>query len=92
MWSAVDVLFLFISALTSEEDAYLGYVEEVGDAANQILTNSIEKAFKEAELLMTDNFGFDSILADMERMNTLTDEFLTNTNKMYETNKIISSA
>ena len=79
-------------ALTSEEDAYLGYVEEVGDAANQILTNSIEKAFKEAELSMTNNLGFDSILADMERMNTLTDEFLTNTNKMYETNKMISSA
>lgn len=79
-------------ALNEEEDAYLGYVEEVGDAANQILTNSIEKAFKEAELSMTNNLGFDSILADMERMNTLTDEFLTNTNKMYETNKMISSA
>ena len=79
-------------ALNEEEDAYLSYVEEVGDAANQILTNSIEKAFKEAELSMTNNLGFDSILADMERMNTLTDEFLTNTNKMYETNKMISSA
>jgi hypothetical protein len=32
-----------------EEDAYLSYVEEVGEAANQILTNSIEKAFKEVE-------------------------------------------
>lgn len=79
-------------ALSEEEDAYLSYVEEVGDAANQILTNSIEKAFREAELSMTNDLGFDSILADMERMNTLTDEFLTNTNKMYETNKMISSA
>ena len=79
-------------ALSEEEDAYLSYVEEVGDAANQILTNSIEKAFKEAELSMTNDLGFDSILTDMERMNTLTDEFLTNTNKMYETNKMISSA
>ena len=79
-------------ALSEEEDAYLNYVEEVGDAANQILANSIEKAFKEAELSMTNDLGFDSILADMERMNTLTDEFLTNTNKMYETNKMISSA
>ena len=79
-------------ALSEEEDAYLSYVEEVGDAANQILANSIEKAFKEAELSMTNDLGFDSILADMERMNTLTDEFLTNTNKMYETNKMISSA
>jgi hypothetical protein len=79
-------------ALNEEEDAYLSYVEEVGDAANQILTNSIEKAFKEAEMASTNNLGFNSILADMERMNTLTDEFLTNTNKMYETNKMISSA
>lgn len=79
------------NALMEEEDAYLGYVEEVGNAANQILTNSIEKAFKDVEDQMTNNLGFDSILNDMERMNTLTDEFLTNTNKMYETNKMIAS-
>jgi hypothetical protein len=41
---------------------------------------------------MTNNLGFDSMLKDMERMNTLTDEFLTNTNKMYETNKMIANA
>ena len=80
------------NALMEEEDAYLSYVEEVGDTANQILTNSIEKAFKDVEDQMTNNLGFDSILKDMERMNTLTDEFLTNTNKMYETNKMIANA
>lgn len=80
------------NALMEEEDAYLSYVEQVGEAANQILANEIEKAFKEVEDQMTDNMGFDSILNDMERMNTLTDEYLTNTNKMYETNKLIAGA
>ena len=37
------------NALAEEEDTYLSYVEAVGEAANQILTNKIEKAFKEAE-------------------------------------------
>jgi hypothetical protein len=60
--------------------------------ANQILTNSIEKAFKDIANEMTDNLGYDAILDSMDRLNTLSEEFLTNTNKMYETNKLIGKA
>lgn len=80
------------NALMDEEDAYLSYVEQVGEAANQIRQNSIKKAFEDAEKAATGGLGYDAILEDMNRMNTLTDEYLTNTNKMYETNKMISSA
>lgn len=79
-------------ALEEEEEAYLGYVEKVAEAANQILTNSIEKAFKNIADEMTNNLGYDAILDSMDRLNTLSEEFLTNTNKMYETNKLIGKA
>jgi hypothetical protein len=41
---------------------------------------------------MTGGLSYDTIIGNMERLNTLQDEYLTNTNKMYETNKLISSA
>jgi hypothetical protein len=79
-------------ALAEEEEAYLGYVEGVGEIAKEILINKINAAYDELEKNMTGGLGFENILDEMDMMNTLTDEYLTNTNKMYETNKMIASA
>ena len=75
-----------------EQEKLYGYLEEIGETANTILSNSIEKAFKEMEDALTNGIGFEAILEDMERLDTYNDEYLTNTNKMYETNKLISQA
>ena len=79
-------------ALEEEEDTYLDYVEQTAEAANKIRENSIKNIFRKIELEETNGVGYDAILDSMERLNTLSDEYLTNTNKMYETNKMISQA
>lgn len=79
-------------ALRDEQDALYGYIEEVGEAANQILKNNIDKAMKELRDSITGGVNLEYLMKDMERMSTYQEDYLTNTNKMYETNKMISQA
>lgn len=79
-------------ALRDEQDALYGYIEEVGDAANQILKNNIDKAMKELRDSITGGVNLEYLMKDMERISTYQEDYLTNTNKMYETNKILSQA
>ena len=82
-----------LNKMKADEQANLySYLEQIGDAANEILSNSIEKAYEEAERAMTGGTTFDAILKDMERVDKIQEEFLTTTNKMYETNKLLSQA
>ena len=82
-----------LNKMKAEEQANLySYLEEIGEAANEILSNSIEQAYEEAERAITGGTTFDAILKDMERVDKIQEEFLTTTNKMYETNKLLSQA
>ena len=87
-----EQLLTLNATLREEQDALYGYIEEVGDAANQILKNNIDSAMKDLRDSITSGVNLEYLMKDMERMNTYQEEYLTNTNKMYETNKIISQA
>ena len=87
-----EQLQLVTKAKRDEQDALYGYLEEIGEAANQILKNNIDKAMKELRDSVTGGVNLEYLMKDMERMNTYQEDYLTNTNKMYETNKVIAQA
>lgn len=83
---------LITAKLQEEEQKYYGFIEQLQEAANQKRENSIRKEYRDREMESTNGLGYDTLLDSMERMDTLTNEYLTHTNKMYETNKILSQA
>ena len=87
-----EQLQLVTKAKRDEQDSLYGYLEEIGEAANQILKNNIDKAMKELRDSITGGVNLEYLMKDMERMSTYQEDYLTNTNKMYETNKIIAQA
>lgn len=78
-------------AVDAAEEQYLSSLETTGELAQAILENNLNKAQQKLEKSL---FGMsaEDYMTDMERRNKLQEEFLTTTNKMYETNKLIHNA
>ena len=71
------------------EEAMLSSAEEYAQSLRDIYENEVAKARKELELAMTNGQGFDYINSNMERIRASTEEWYDDTNKIYETNKMI---
>jgi len=71
----------------------LSDLESWGESLKAILENKIDEAGALLENELTGVFGsFDNMNTTMERANSLQEEYLTTTNKIYETNKMIRTA
>lgn len=82
-----------ILAVTNEaEENYLASLESTGEKANEILENSLAEQRKILEKNLTNDIGLDSYISEIDRFNARQEEYLTNTNKLYETNKLIRQA
>jgi superoxide dismutase len=58
-----------------------------------ILENNLGKFADDLEKALTAEFGsFDNFATSMERASSLQEEYLTTTNKIYETNKMMRNA
>jgi hypothetical protein len=58
-----------------------------------VLENSLAGFAQELEDALTGDFGsFDALSTEMERASSLQEEYLTTTNKIYETNKMMRTA
>ena len=78
-------------AVNEAEDEYLSSLETTAEIAQKILENSLEKIRKELEENLFETSA-ENYMEDLNRLNKKQEEYLTNTNKMYETNKLIRQA
>ena len=81
-----------LSAANEAEEAYLSKAEEWAEALKAVLENKLADAGKDLEKALTGGASFDILTTQMERANSLQEEYLTTTNKIYETNKMINTA
>jgi hypothetical protein len=59
---------------------------------NEVLENSLNKFGQDLENALTGGTSFDQMTTRMERAASLQEEYLTTTNKIYETNKLMNKA
>lgn len=78
---------------TATNEAYeemLGDAESYLETLQKIWENSLENIKKKTSDTLTGGLGFDILLDSMNNLKTYQDEYLTNTNKLFETNKLLS--
>lgn len=78
---------------TATNEAYeemLGDAESYLETLQKIWENSLENIKKKTSDTLTGGLGFDILLDSMSNLKTYQDEYLTNTNKLFETNKLLS--
>lgn len=81
-----------LNAANEAEDAYLSKAKEWAEALKAVLENKLAEAGADLEKALTGGASFDTLTAQMERANSLQEDYLTTTNKIYKTNKMINTA
>ena len=94
-----DIDMLKEQWLTAQSIADEAYEEMLSDAETfaenmrTVLENALAGFAQELENALTGDFGsFDALSTELERASSLQEEFLTTTNKIYETNKMMRAA
>lgn len=72
-------------------EAMLSDAEEYAKALNDIYQNEVAAAQEALEKLLSGGLGFDRLNASMQHMSDIQDEYLTKTNQIYETNKLLNN-
>ena len=81
------------TAVGEAQDTMLSDAETWGEALKAIFENELADAGKELEKTLSGAFGsFEAMNNAFERKNSLQEEYLTTTNKIYETNKLMRTA
>ncbi len=81
-----------LSAAMETQEEFLAKAEEYAEALNEQLENSLNAANQDLEDALTGGKSFDQLITGMERLVSLEEEYLTNTNKIYETEKLMNKA
>jgi glutamyl-tRNA reductase len=79
-------------AQSDAQDAMLSKTEEWAEAQRAIVENELADLGKQLEQALTGGTDFDTVNTAMERASSLQEEYLTTTNKIYETNKLMRQA
>lgn len=81
-------------AANEAQEEMLSKTEEWAEAMRAIVENKLGGLAQSLENALTAEFGgsFDSMNAALERANSLQEEYLTTTNQIYETNKLMRTA
>lgn len=88
-------LLLVTQSLNDAEEAVYGLRESVLELADAILENNLAENAKEFSEALGAGLGYnnlDDYLDALDRMNTEQEEYLTKTNQIYETDKLIRQA
>ena len=80
------------TALSEAQEDMLSMTEAWGEAMQAIMQNTIDAAAHDLEAAFTGGMGFDSLSNSLDRLVTFQDEYLTKTNQLYETQKIMRTA
>lgn len=79
-------------AMTEAQDDMLTKTEEWAQAIRDEVENELKNLGKDLEKQLTGGVTFDDLTTQMERQNSLQEEYLTTTNQIYETNKLMRTA
>jgi hypothetical protein len=86
----------WIDAQTATNEAQIKMLEDAeawAEALKALLETELEELGDNLEKALAGEFGsLDYLMTSMERANSLQEEYLTTTNKIYETNKLMRSA
>ena len=84
-WEAAQI------AANEAQDEMLSKTEEWAEAMTAVAQNKLKGLGQALEDALTAGFGgsFDAMTTSMERVNSLQEEYLTTTNQIYETNKLM---
>ena len=74
------------------QDAMLSKTEEWAQAIKEITENELAQLANTLEQSMTGGTSFDELLSQMDHRQSLQEEYLTTTNQIYETNKLMRNA
>lgn len=78
--------------ITSEESNIMDAIMRLSEIALETLNNTLGQARQAFEQTLTGDISLDAITSQIERLNAKQEEYLTTTNKLYETNKLIRQA
>ena len=83
-------------AIVDETDAaqeqVLNLTEEWAEAMKSVIQNNMEKIADTLEKTLTGGTTFDTLMDGFDKLNTRQEEYLTKTNQIYETNKLMRTA
>jgi hypothetical protein len=79
-------------AANEAQDAMLSKTEEWAEAMKSLIETEFEELADIMEKSLTGGTSFDELLTSMERRSSLQEEYLTTTNQIYETNKMMRAA
>ena len=85
-WQAAE------AAAQESQDAMLSKTQEWAEAMKAIIENELADFADQLEKSLTGGVSFDELMTSMERRSSLQEEYLTTTNKIYETNKLMRTA
>jgi hypothetical protein len=82
------------AAAGEAQDNMLAKTEEWAEAMKAVVENELNQLGQKLENALTEGFGgsFDNMTNMLQRANSLQEEYLTTTNKIYETNKLMRQA
>ena len=81
-----------VDALDAAQAEMLGLTEEWAEAMKAVIENNMAKISDTLEKSLTNGLGFDKLMDDFDKLNTRQEEYLTKTNQIYETNKLMRTA
>ena len=81
-----------LQAANEAEEEYLSSVEEWAESVKAVLENTMADLSRTLENALTGGTSFDQMSIALERAASLQEEYLTSTNQIYETNKLMRSA
>ena len=85
-WDAI------VAATDEAQEEMLSKTEEWMEAMKAVIENNMKKAQKALEESLTGGTDFDTLMTEMDRLNARQEEYLTKTNQIYETNKLMRQA
>ena len=81
-----------VDALDAAQEEMLTLTEEWVEARKAIIENNMEKIADILEKTLTGGTTFDTLMDGFDKLNTRQEEYLTKTNQIYETNKLMRTA
>lgn len=79
-------------AVNKAEEEMLSKTEEWAEAMKAVMENTFAEAAHNMEMAMTQGMGFDMLNGSLDRLSAWQDVYLTTTNKIYETTKLMRTA
>lgn len=81
-----------IDEVDAAEEEVLSLTEEWVEAMKTVIQNNMDELASILEDELTGGLGFETLMDNFDKLNTRQEEYLTKTNQIYETNKLMRTA